>query len=325
MTDAAEKIEPEPEPSNVTPLSSAPAPKSFAASILTFPRPTVTTELASAIQRLETQLSMPVWMLVQTRGGGKLSSISEPLLQAFHSVRQELPANGPIALLIDSPGGSARCAYQLAMLFRRHCGEFTAVIPRYAKSAATLLSLGASNIILGIDAELGPLDAQFLDPDREMWSSTLDEVQAFERLHARALQAVDEAMFLLLPRTGKKVNTLLPLALDFVAATMRPLLERIDTVHYSQMARVLKVAEEYAARLLMPKYPQEEATRIARHLVEHYPEHEFVIDHGEAESFGLQLQTLDEDLSSTVEEIRDLLPGQLLIGHLKEIPDDDTA
>jgi ClpP class serine protease len=34
------------------------------------------------------------------------------------------------------------------MLLKRHCGGFVAVVPRYAKSAATLLALGADEIIL---------------------------------------------------------------------------------------------------------------------------------------------------------------------------------
>ncbi len=49
-------------------------------------------------------------------------------------------------LVIDSGGGYAQAAFQIANLFRRHAGGFTAVVPRYAKSAATLLTLGADEI-----------------------------------------------------------------------------------------------------------------------------------------------------------------------------------
>jgi len=47
-------------------------------------------------------------------------------------------------------------------------------VPRYAKSAATLLALGADRILLGKFAEIGPLDAQFDDPEREYRLSALD-------------------------------------------------------------------------------------------------------------------------------------------------------
>jgi len=81
-----------------------------------------------------------------------------------------------IALVIDSAGGKANAAYELATLLRRHCGGFVAVVPRRAKSAATLLALGADKIFMNENAELGPLDVQIWDPDREESLSGLDEV-----------------------------------------------------------------------------------------------------------------------------------------------------
>lgn len=74
----------------------------------------------------------------------------------------------------------ANSAYELAMLLRRHCGGFDAIIPRRAKSAATLLSLGADSIYMNDHAELGPLDFQVFDRDREELLSGLDEVQSLE-------------------------------------------------------------------------------------------------------------------------------------------------
>lgn len=66
----------------------------------------------------------------------------------FFRAQDSLPKKEKIALVIESPGGSAKSAFQLAMLLKRHCGGFVAVVPRYAKSAATLLALGADEIIL---------------------------------------------------------------------------------------------------------------------------------------------------------------------------------
>ena len=71
------------------------------------------------------------------------------LATQFFRAQDSLPKKEKIALVIESPGGSAKSAFQLAMLLKRHCGGFVAVVPRYAKSAATLLALGADEIILG--------------------------------------------------------------------------------------------------------------------------------------------------------------------------------
>lgn len=136
-----------------------------------------------AVTELEAGLERPVWMCIQQGGDHKQASLGPQTRVAFLSARQELDEGGPIALLLESPGGTAPDAYGIARLLCRHAGGFTAVIPSYAKSAATLLSLGASRIIMGIDAELGPLDAQLWDSDREERTSALDEIQALERLH----------------------------------------------------------------------------------------------------------------------------------------------
>ena len=71
---------------------------------------------------------------------------------------------------------------------------------------------------------------------------------------------------------------------------MRPLLEKVDVVQYTNRLRTLKVAEEYAVRLLAPHCAEDQAKRMARHLVEKYPEHGFVIDFEEAKKMGLPVK-----------------------------------
>jgi hypothetical protein len=249
-------------------------------------------EFSNCLNELEASLKMPVWFIVQNtpaNSKNKCADIGRFLASQFARQKASLPKGSPIALVLDSPGGYARNAYQIANLLRKHCGGFVAVVPQYAKSAATLLALGAETIILGDDAELGPLDAQTFDSNREEPMSALDEVQSVERLFASSLEAVDQTMQLLVGRTGKKVEVLLAPVLHFVSEMMKPLFEKIDTVHYTQYSRVLKVAEEYAIRLLVPKYTPPIAKEIARRLVERYPEHGFVIDSIEASKIGLQI------------------------------------
>ena len=273
-----------------------------------FPGPSVALpdEFCAAVGRLEGTFKIPIWLLIQGRSG-KYQTISEHLVRALRRSRCELPKGQRIGLVIDSSGGDARAAYQTAMLIRRRCGGFLAIIPRRAKSAATLLTLGADGIALGTDGELGPLDAQFMDPDREDVISALDEFQALERLHAFALEAVDSSMMLMVPRTRKKLETLMPLVLKFVTDMTRPLFESVDAVHYTQMARALKVAEDYAVRLLRQRYGDEKAEQVARHLVQQYPEHGFVIDAQEADSFGLKTIELSVDQLEAVDTLSLLL------------------
>ena len=169
------------------------------------------------------------------------------------------------------------------------------------------------------DAELGPIDAQILDPERERRASALDEVQSLERLHAQALNLVDATMYLLIQRTPKRTDVLIPIVLNYVAQTMRPLFEKIDTVHFTAMSRTLKVAEAYALRLLARKNP-DTAKRIAEMLVYDYPDHGFIIDYDEAKEIGLGVEQMTGKLASIVEAMYPNLGKFTAIGSIIATP-----
>lgn len=270
---------------------------------------------AGPCKRLADALGVPLWLLVQntTDRDNPLFNLSLPVRNAFFRARRELATCNGAAIVIDSAGGYAESAYEIARLFQRHCGGFTPIVPRYAKSAATLLVLGGK-LLMGEDAELGPLDAQIYDPEHEEMLSALNEVQALERLHLQAVEEVDLMVPLLVGRTGKKVSTLLPMVLNFVASMKAPLLEKLDTVHYSQQARVLKEAEEYAVRLLERAGCGEPAAKeIPSRLVNRYPDHSFVIDREEAAEF-LPLEAVpSDDVTEALADLADFLTANQLI------------
>ena len=63
-----------------------------------------------------------------------------------------------IDLFLYSRGGDVSVPWRIASMVREFCEEFNVFVPYKAQSAATLLSLGADNIIMGKKAELGPID-----------------------------------------------------------------------------------------------------------------------------------------------------------------------
>ena len=160
------------------------------------------------------------------------------------------------------------------------------------------------------------------DPEREDTCSALDEVQALERLNAFALQALDAGVIFLKTRSGKSVGTLLPPMLHFVSEMLRPLFEKLDTVHYTQMSRLLKIGEAYAIRLLEPKYGKPRAEEIARLLVNEYPEHGFYIDRNEATRIGLKMAVPNAGLEAALENLKEVVHGMnhpVIVGQLEEV------
>lgn len=283
------------------------------------PKPTLPKDFGEAVRDLEKALKMPVWMLIQQ---DRSDNLSYGVLRMFLDAREDLASDGHVALLIDSPGGLADVAYQVTRVLQRD-GGFTAVIPRYAKSAATLMALGADETIMGLDAEIGPLDTQLWDEEREERGSALNEVQALDQLHEVALEHLDKTMYTMVVGTRKRTDVLLPMAASFVAEMMRPMLEKIDAVHYAKQSRILAVSEQYAVRLLAHRGTSEEdAKRIADVLVKRYPEHGFVIDRDEVQERQLlKLASPPGDVNEAVQRVDRALWDHTITayGRLEEI------
>lgn len=64
-------------------------------------------------------------------------------------------------LLLSSQGGDGETAVRLVRSAQARCRELTVVVPDQAKSAATILCLGAHRILMGPTSDLGPVDPQF--------------------------------------------------------------------------------------------------------------------------------------------------------------------
>lgn len=301
------------------------------ASVYPGPNAPVDNKVSDLIVRLELVLGFPIWLMIQD-GGGKVpyDEIDYQVFTGFRNSQKEILDNKPVGLLIESPGGDADYAYQIARLFQRRTNNFTVIVPRYAKSAATLIALGATDLIMGRDAELGPLDVQVFDLEREEFGSALNAVQSLERLNAFSMTAIDQLMPLLIRRTGRKIDVLLPKVLDYAVAFVRPLLEKIDAIDYTKKSRDLKVAEQYAFRLLKSRLGLSKAIAVARSLVEKFPTHAFVIDRDEAkayekqqaeEPFGLGLPIKDNpaEVEDILSELVLAINGLTIIGYLKEV------
>jgi hypothetical protein len=277
--------------------------------------------LYGLVVKLQDLLKIQVWMFVQNEScDPQFRIITEELGDSICGDR-ELRALDRVAFLIHSPGGIADPAYRIGACLARRKEGFVAIVPRYAKSAATLMSLGAQTIVLGRQGELGPLDAQITDTDREQVMSALDAVQSLERLHKFALDSLDSTTTFLRGRTRKKFDRLLPVATRFVNEMVRPLFESIDVYSYTQLSRTLKVAEDYAVRLLTPTLGNKRAEQVANTLISAYPEHGFVIDFEEAKRIGLPAVAAAAPIADLLDEMLPYLETVVAVGRLKEVED----
>ncbi len=64
-------------------------------------------------------------------------------------------------LIIHSPGGSAEAAESIVEYLRTRFDHIRVIVPIAAMSAATMVALGADEILMGSHSQLGPIDPQF--------------------------------------------------------------------------------------------------------------------------------------------------------------------
>lgn len=79
---------------------------------------------------------------------------------------QKLDLNSGLVLMINSPGGDGLAAERIINVCRSYSGgKFRTIVPKMAKSAATIVCLGSNEILMSDTSELGPIDPQIVEMD----------------------------------------------------------------------------------------------------------------------------------------------------------------
>lgn len=237
-------------------------------------------------------------VLYQTGADSLHRDVANAISQHLDKKIATAPEKTQIDLWLDSPGGDAHAAYKIYLDIRSRCRVFRAIIPDFAKSAATLLVLGADEVLMGPIAELGPLDAQVEHPDREgKIVSALDAARAANYLAELATDLTLAAGPAFLSLTELPRSDVLRELLRFMARFLEPMVSKLDPQLVHHARNDLRVAEEYAIRLLREKQKRNyqelsilvDPEELASKLVSEYPEHGFVISRDEASELGLQV------------------------------------
>ncbi len=203
----------------------------------------------------------------------------------IYSAATQFKEPKPILLVLRSTGGVIGSAYLIGKLCREYARDkLVIVVPREAKSAATLLCCAADEIHMGSLSELGPIDPQI------------------ERLPALGLKSSIEHIADLIKSH--------PHSADMFA---RYLHLSLKPVHLGYYERVAESAAQYAERLLKAHEESlgKPAAKIAQDLVYSYKDHGFVIDQTEATAiFGesvVKTRTPEYDLGNSVYEAMQLV------------------
>jgi hypothetical protein len=204
------------------------------------------------------------------------------LLRALQ-VSDEQPRRTNALLILSTLGGSANAGYQIARALQQGFSSFSLYVPHRCKSAGTLVSLGASEVIMDDIAELGPLDVQLIQRDEiGRRRSGLILRNAFDGLSQATLEAFEKIMLGIKAGSGGVVSfeTASRIAAEIASQVMAPVYAQISPEALGNDLRDLNIATEYGNRLV--SFSSNADHRAVDRLVHHYPAHDFIIDREEA-------------------------------------------
>ena len=110
----------------------------------------------------------------------------------LEGVLQKSDLSKGFALLLSSPGGSGLAAERIINLCRSYSGtgKYDVIVPGKAKSAATMICLGASKIIMSKTSELGSIDPQitYVEDGQVKRFSVYNIVKSYDDLFSKAVK-----------------------------------------------------------------------------------------------------------------------------------------
>ena len=95
---------------------------------------------------------------------GLETKIATDVFPIFHKHLTQVENQKKIDLFLYSPGGEIIAGYAFVNLFREFCDEFNVIIPFKALSCATLIALGANEIVMTKMGQLSPIDPSVNHP-----------------------------------------------------------------------------------------------------------------------------------------------------------------
>jgi len=198
-------------------------------------------------------------------------------------------------VFIYSRGGSIDVPWRIATALRAASDEWNMLVPFRANSAATLLGLGADEIILGRQGELGPIDP-IMGIQRQVPQPGGPPVSMQENLSVEDVMAYGRFVR---ERAGLSDQ-------DALARSLDKLAERLDAVSLGNAYRTHTHIREVARRMLLsrrdPTTEQAMAT-IIETLAERVYAHGHAIGLSEAADIGLPVKPAPDEVEPLLWEL----------------------
>lgn len=194
-----------------------------------------------------------------------------------------------IDLFLYSVGGRLEVPWRIAVMFREFCESLNVIIPYKAYSAATLVALGADEIIMGRKGELSPIDPTLhvLVPEGTQPPPMPREI---------GVEDVSSYVSFIKERAGLTDQTALAQSINILAEKLTPpVLGQIQRAH----SHIRLVARKLLS-LCQPPLEERRITAIVEALAEKIYIHGHGVGRKEAKEIGLQVKEPNSRLEDLI-------------------------
>ncbi len=259
------------------------------------------------IQQIESlRKSRVITYFTSDRQGPVNARVAMDIIPLISKQLQAVGKTQNIDLFLYSSGGDTMVPWRLVSMFREYCDKFSVIVPYKAHSAATMIALGADEVVMSNLSELSPIDPS---------TSNVFNPQDPQNPQNRIPISVEDVMAyfdLAKNKFGIKNETELAQIFNkFVDANpqIHPLaLGNVNRIH--NLIRVLAKRLLTSHRKVMP---ENEIEQLVDYFTEKLYSHQYFIGRKEArEDLGLRsVQYSDEPLSKAMIDLYEVYRSEM--------------
>jgi hypothetical protein len=218
---------------------------------------------------------------------GRRGMVCHSDVVALYEILGRLGRQETLYLFVKSDGGNGQAALRLVSLLRQYCQRLVALVPLECASAATMLALGANDILMGPLAYLTAVDTSLthdlspVDRDNDRVSVSLDELTRVIRLWRTEQSDSKENPYTELFR---HVHPLVIGAVDRAESLSIMLCKALLAHHIADDATADQIANTLNAK---------------------YPSHDYPILYDEARKIGLRAALLPAEVNTLLLELNE--------------------
>lgn len=232
------------------------------------------------IQRIEDKLGGTLITYYNSNAGSVCGNDASAMYEILRGKKIE-----NAFLFIKSDGGSGIASLRIISTLRNYCKNITALVPANCASAATMMALGANEILMGPLAYLTPVDTSLkheLSPTNkgnELVSVSMDELNRVIKLWHENEKASDSNPY-------------------------KSLYEYIHPLVFGAVDRASSLSLKICREILRYHIDDEDKIKqISERLNGDYPAHEYPILYREAKEIGLHVAKMDDELNEMLQEL----------------------